>query len=68
MLGSTAVSRQTCFQEKLEKELRILNLDLQAVGDWVPHSYSLSIDNLKAHPYNDTLPSDFTLFQQGPTS
>ena len=47
LVGSMAVSRQTWFPEKLGKELRVLNLDLQAAGDWVPNGCSLSIEDLK---------------------
>jgi hypothetical protein len=43
----------------LEKELRVLRLDLQAVeGDCVPHCCSLSIEerDLKACPQSNTFP------------
>ena len=40
----------------LEKELRVLHLDLQAAGDSEPNWAYLSLRDLKAQPHNDTLP------------
>jgi hypothetical protein len=49
----------------LEKELRVLHLDLQeAEGECVPHWRSLSIGDLKAHP----TPTVTQFLQEGHTS
>jgi hypothetical protein len=40
----------------LEKQLRVLQLDLLAAGDCEHTGHSLSIEDLKAHLLGDTLP------------
>jgi hypothetical protein len=51
----------------LEKELRVLHLDLKAAEGEA--GCSLSVEDLKAHPHNDTLlTTRLHLLQQGLTS
>jgi hypothetical protein len=49
MKGSTA-------DMVLERELRLLHLDMQIAGDCVLPWHSLSIGNLKTHPHSDIFP------------